>query len=85
MVADVVACTATHARSEMPEEILFLVEESADGGYEAQAPGYSIYTQGDTLDEVGRMAVDAVRRHFDKDDLPRLIHLHVVREEVIAV
>ena len=69
----------------MPKEILFLVEESVDGGYEAQAPGYSIYTQGDTLDEIGRLAVDAVRCHFDQDDLPSIVRLHVVREEVLAV
>ncbi|MBN1856284.1 MAG: 2-oxoisovalerate dehydrogenase [Dehalococcoidia bacterium] len=69
----------------MPKEILFLVEESMDGGYEAQAPGYSIYTQADTLDEVRRMTVDAVRCRFDEGDLPRIIRLHLVREEVIAV
>ncbi len=69
----------------MPNEILFLVEESVDGGYEAQAPGYSIYTQGDTLEEIGRMAVDAVRCHFDQDEMPSIVRLHVVREEVLAV
>ncbi len=72
-------------RTEMPKEILFLVEESVDGGYEARVPGYSIFTQADTLDEVRRMAVDAVRCHFDEQDLPRVIRLHLVREEVIAV
>jgi hypothetical protein len=34
----------------MPKEILFLVEESPEGGYEARARGYSIYTQAQTLD-----------------------------------
>jgi len=69
----------------MPKEILFLVEESPEGGYEARAPGFSIYTQGDTLDEVKQMAIDAVRCHFDEDEIPNLIRLHMVKEEVIAV
>ena len=69
----------------MPKEILFLVEESPEVGYEAQAPGYSIYTQADTLDEIKQMVVDAVRCHFDESDMPSLVRLHLVREEVIAV
>ena len=32
-------------------EIIFAVEESPEGGYEAQALGYSIFTQADSLDE----------------------------------
>jgi predicted RNase H-like HicB family nuclease len=62
----------------MPKEILFLVEE-------ARAPGFSIYTQGDTLDEVKQMAIDAVRCHFEEDEVPSIIRLHTVKEEVIAV
>lgn len=69
----------------MPKEILFLAEESPEGGYEAQAPGYSIYTQAETLDELKQRIADAVRCHFDIEDRPRLIRLHLVREEVIAV
>lgn len=69
----------------MPKEILFLVEESPEGGYEAQAPGHSIYTQADTLQEMKQAAADAVRCHFDEAEMPRLIRLHLVREEVIAV
>ncbi|MBE0481685.1 MAG: 2-oxoisovalerate dehydrogenase [Dehalococcoidia bacterium] len=69
----------------MPKEILFLVEESPEGGYEARVPGCSIYTQAETLNEMKKMAVDAVRCHFDEAEMPRLIRLHVVREEVIAV
>lgn len=69
----------------MPKEILFLVEESPEGGYAAHAPGFSIHTQGETLEEVKQMVVDAVRCHFDEDQLPALIRLHTVREEVVAV
>jgi len=64
----------------MPKEILFLVEESPEGGYEAQAPGYSIYTQSETLEETKQMVLDAVRCHFDDHEMPWLIRLHLVRE-----
>jgi len=46
-------------------EIIFAVEESPEGGYEARALGYAIFTQADTLDELRAMVQDAVRCHFD--------------------
>ncbi|MFZ5898952.1 MAG: 2-oxoisovalerate dehydrogenase [Bacillota bacterium] len=69
----------------MEKEVLFLVEESAQGGYEARALGYSIFTEGDSLDDLREAVRDAVRCHFDEKDLPRLIRLHFVRDEVIAI
>ena len=66
-------------------EIIFAVEESPEGGYEARALGYSIYTQGDTWDELKEMVRDAVRCHFDEGTGPRLIRIHWVRDELIAV
>lgn len=64
-------------------EIIFSVEESPEGGYEARALGYSIYTQADTLAELRAMVRDAVSCHFDEDDRPRVIRLHLVKDEVI--
>ena len=69
----------------MAEEILFLIQESPEGGYEGRAPGHSIYAEAETLDEMKQMAVDAVRCHFAEDEMPRLIRLHLIKEEVIAV
>ncbi len=69
----------------MVKEIVFLVEESAEGGYEAKALGYSIYTEADSLDELKKAAIDAVRCHFDKAAMPKVVHLHLVRDEVIAL
>ena len=66
-------------------EIIFSVEESPEGGYEARALGHSIHTQADTLDELKSMVQDAVRCHFDEPSRPRLIRLHLVRDEVIPV
>lgn len=64
-------------------EIIFTVEESPEGGYEARALGHSIYTQADTQDELKEMIRDAVRCHFDNGDRPRVIRLHLVKDEVI--
>lgn len=69
----------------MTEEIIFLVEESPEGGYEARALGHSIFTMGGTVEEIKAMIKDAVRCHFDKKEAPRIIRLHMVRDEVIAL
>lgn len=67
------------------DEIIFLIEESLDGGFEARALGHSIYTEAETLEELREEARDAVRCHFDEADLPRVIRLHIVRDETLAV
>lgn len=66
-------------------EIIFAVEESPEGGYEARALGYSIYTQAATLEELKEMLRDAVCCHFEEAARPRMIRLHLVRDEVIPV
>ena len=66
-------------------EIIFLVEESPEGGYEAKALGESIYTQAESLDELKTMVQDAVRCHFEEQDRPRMIRLHHVHDEVLPV
>ena len=66
--------------------IIFEVEESPEGGYEARALGFSIYTQGDSLDDLKAMVHDAVRCHFEDDaSRPRVIRLHHGKDEVIPV
>ncbi|MCL6611492.1 MAG: 2-oxoisovalerate dehydrogenase [Peptococcaceae bacterium] len=69
----------------MNKEIIFLVEESAEGGYEARALGHSIFTESDTFEDLKAMVRDAVRCHFEEIDLPQMIRLHFVKDEVIAV
>ena len=44
-------------------EIIFIVEESPEGGYEAKALGQSIFTQAESLDDLKTMVQDAVRCH----------------------
>ena len=36
----------------MEREVIFLVEESLEGGYEAKALGHSIYTEADSLEQL---------------------------------
>ena len=65
-------------------EIVFAVQESLEGGYEAKALGHSIYTQAATLDELKIALQDAVRCHFEGKDKPSVIRLHFVKDEVIS-
>lgn len=69
----------------MAQEIIFLVEESVEGGYEARAVGSSIFTEADTMAEIKEAIRSAVRCHFEDSDMPQLIRLHLVKDEVIAV
>jgi len=64
-------------------EIIFAVQESLEGGFEARALSHSIYTEAETLEELKKKVQDAVRCHFDEKDRPRLIRLHLVKDEVI--
>lgn len=66
-------------------EIIFLIEESVEGGYEAKALGYSIYTEAENLDELRNTIKDAVKCHFEDDQLPQIIRLHLVKDEVITI
>ena len=68
-----------------PTEIVFEVTEAEEGGYNARALGYGIFTQGDDWNDLKFMVRDAVLCHFDEGSAPTTIKLHVVREESIAV
>ena len=69
----------------MISEIIFTVTESLDGGYEAQAIGYSIYTQCDEYSALQETFRDAVKCHFDEEKMPSQIRIHFVKSEVVAV
>ena len=68
----------------MDTEIIFLVQESDEGGFEARALGHSIFTEADDFESLKDMARDAVRCHFETDEMPRIIRLHLVKEEIIT-
>ena len=66
-------------------EIVFLVEDDLDGGYTAKALGESIFTQAEDIESLKKMIRDAVDCHFEAEDKPKMIRLHIVRDEVIAL
>ena len=66
-------------------EILFTVEDAPEGGFTARAVGHSIFTEADTLDELRQSVRQAVECHFDDGQGPKLIRLHIVRDEVLTV
>ena len=68
----------------MPQsEIIFAVQESPEGGYEARALGHSIFSQAESLEELKAMVRDAVSCHFAENEKPSVIRLHLVKDEVI--
>ncbi|HLW47029.1 MAG TPA: 2-oxoisovalerate dehydrogenase [bacterium] len=69
----------------MNTEVIFVVQESPEGGYEARALNHSIFTQADTIEALRDAVRDAVICHFEETDRPRVIRLHLVKDELIAV
>jgi hypothetical protein len=67
----------------MTNEIIFIVEESPEGGFEARALGYGIFTEAENVIELKMMIRDAVNCHFNESDMPKMIRLHMVKDEVI--
>jgi hypothetical protein len=68
------------------DEIIFVVEEDAEGGFSARALGVPIFTEADDLETLTAQVRDAVLCHYDDDaDRPRVIRLHLVRDQLIAV
>jgi hypothetical protein len=66
-------------------EIFFLVEEALEGGYTAKGIGESIFTEGDTMDQLKANIREAVQCHFEEGAVPKIIRLHFVKEEIITV
>lgn len=69
----------------MEKEIIFIVEEAPEGGFQARALGHSIFTEADNFDDLKKMAQDAVICHFEDNERPRVVRLHMVRDELLAV
>ena len=65
-------------------ELVILVEEAPEGGFTARALGAAVFTEADTLDALREAIRDAVRCHFEAGDDPRMLRLHVVRDELIT-
>jgi hypothetical protein len=55
-----------------------------EGGFTARALEESIFTEADGPADLYDKVRDAVRCHFHDGQLPKIIWLHFVREEVIT-
>lgn len=67
------------------QEIIFMVDEAPEGGYQARALGESIFTEAEDLESLHAQVRDAVACHFDPGKAPKVIRLHFVKEELIAL
>ena len=59
-------------------ELIFLVDEAAEGGYSARALGESIFTEADDLATLRERIRESVRCHFEEGQAPGVIRLHSV-------
>jgi predicted RNase H-like HicB family nuclease len=66
-------------------ELIFLVEESVDGGYEAKAIGESIFSQGEDLEDLKVQIKEAINCHFEENSMPKMVRLHFVKDEVFSI
>lgn len=67
-------------------EIVFIVEEAPEGGFTARALGASIFTEGETMQEIRDNVIEAVQCHFEGQTArPKVIRLHHVHDEVLPV
>jgi hypothetical protein len=65
-------------------ELVFEVTQETDGGFTAEALGESIFTQGDTWEELRANVKDAVKAFYFDTERPRSVRLHLVRDELLA-
>ena len=61
-----------------PAEIIFEVTEAVEGGFDARALGYSIFTQGEDWADLKAMVKDAVICHFGDEGELKVVRLHCV-------
>ncbi|CAN5452560.1 2-oxoisovalerate dehydrogenase E1 subunit beta [soil metagenome] len=66
-------------------ELTFLIEDAAEGGFTAKALGESIFTQAESLAELKKMVKEAVLCHFEESNMPRIVRLHYVKDEILPI
>jgi predicted RNase H-like HicB family nuclease len=63
-------------------ELIFEIRDADEGGYYGRALGHSIFTQGETWDELRSNVLEATSLHFEDEPMqPRLVQLHYPRGE----
>ena len=60
----------------MENEIIFIVEESTEGGWTARALGHSIFTEAESDEELKENIKEAINCHLEGENIPKIIRLH---------
>ena len=81
------ALRAIFSGMELPDvELTFEVHDAVEGGYCAHAVGHSIFTEGETWEELRGNVREATLLHFEDGACPpSAVHLHYVREEFVPL
>lgn len=66
-------------------ELVFEITQEPDGGFTAEALGESIFTEGDSWDELRSNVRQAVDAYYFDGKKPSNVRLHLVRDEMLAV
>ena len=66
-------------------ELVFEVVQESDGGFCAECLTESIFTEGDSWDELRKNVLEATSAYFFDGPRPERIRLHLVRDEVLQV
>ena len=67
-------------------EIIFVVRQDEEGGYYAKSEGPAIFAEGDSVEELKANIKGGVECYFDSNaEMPKLAHLHFVKDEVFAL
>ena len=66
-------------------EIVFEITQDADGGFCAECLTESIFTQGDSWDELRANVREAVEAFYFDRPKPAGVRLHLVRDEMLAL
>jgi hypothetical protein len=66
-------------------ELVFEANQEADGGYCAECLTESIFTEGDTWDELRKNVIEATAAFLFDRPRPDRIRLRLVRDEILLV
>ena len=66
-------------------ELVFEVAQESDGGYCAEWRTESLFTEGDTWDELRQNVPEATSAFYFDRPRPERVRLHLVRDEVLPV
>ena len=72
-------------RFDAVNEIVFEVTQDGDGGYSAECLTESIFSQGNTWDELRANVKEAVEAFYFDGAKPSGIRLHLIRDEILAL